>query len=30
MQFKGLGVFGIALLSFAAGSLVTARLAHIN
>ena len=29
-KFKGLTTWGIALASFAAGSLVTARLAHMN
>jgi hypothetical protein len=29
-NFKGLTVCGIALLSFAAGSLITARMAHLN
>jgi hypothetical protein len=29
-KFKGWNVCGIALVSFAAGSLITARLAHIN
>jgi hypothetical protein len=29
-KFKGLTSWGIALVSFAAGSLVTARLAHMN
>ena len=29
-KFKGLTAFGIALCSFAAGSLVTARLEHMN
>jgi hypothetical protein len=29
-KFKGWTVCGIALVSFAAGSLITARLAHVN